>query len=184
MKAGSSSQAVRVQAKNVYANEFMSSSNTVIRASLSVSEDVVYSPDFSSPTVCTQQLTLTVTWCIRHGATFRMPVSTLQRPKKQGGWNLIDIAEKCRAFLLSRMVLQSQSLGTVKESWLQTWNLTGTQVNPLLATRITKTNTLPKHYAIDIFCVSPPGKDEKRSTFKWRLNDTLNAMTVVERGAR
>jgi hypothetical protein len=113
-----------------------------------------------------------------------MHVSTLQRPKKQGGWDIIDIAAKCRALLLSRMVLQSQSLGTVTASWLQTWNLTGTQANPLLASRITKTTTLPKLYAIDIFYVSPPGKDEPPSTFKWRMNDTLNAMTVAERGAR
>jgi len=82
-----------------------------------------------------QQLTTAIAWYIWRGTVFRVPVSKLQRPKQIGGWEMPDIEAKCPALLLCRMYLQGQRNGTVTAAWLQTWNLTGRQANPLHATK-------------------------------------------------
>jgi len=43
-----------------------------------------------------QQLTTVCTWLIWQGAIFRVPVSTLQLPKEQGGWALANTDVKCK----------------------------------------------------------------------------------------
>jgi len=45
---------------------------------------------FPAPTTCARQLTIAIALYIWKGATFRVPISTLQKPKRQGGWGLID----------------------------------------------------------------------------------------------
>jgi hypothetical protein len=54
---------------------------------------------FPPTTVHVQQLTTVCSWFIWLGATFRVPVSTLQRPKEHGGWALAIIDVKCRTLL-------------------------------------------------------------------------------------
>jgi len=83
-----------------------------------------------TPNIYTQQLKTAITWYIWRGTEFRVPVSTLQRPKQMGGWEMPDNEAKCTAHLLYRMYLQDQRNGTVTAAWLQTWNLTGRQANP------------------------------------------------------
>jgi superfamily II DNA/RNA helicase len=46
-----------------------------------------------------QQLTTVCTWFIWQGAVFRVPVTTLQLPKEQGGWILANIDAKCKTLL-------------------------------------------------------------------------------------
>jgi hypothetical protein len=57
----------------------------------------------SGTSTCIQQITSTMKFFIWKGATFRVPISTLQSYKAGGGWRLMDIHAKCRALLLSRM---------------------------------------------------------------------------------
>jgi hypothetical protein len=47
-----------------------------------------------------------VTMFIWKGATFRLPYSTLTRPKLEGGWDLMDVEAKGRALLLARLSTQ------------------------------------------------------------------------------
>jgi hypothetical protein len=51
----------------------------------------------------TQQLTTICTWFLWKGTTFRVPITTLQRPLSQGGCNIPDIALKCQVLLVGRM---------------------------------------------------------------------------------
>jgi hypothetical protein len=46
-----------------------------------------------------QQLTTICTWFRRQGVIFRIPVTTLQRPKCDGGWGFPHIDAKCRTVL-------------------------------------------------------------------------------------
>jgi len=87
-----------------------------------------------APNIYTQQLATAITWYILRGTVFRVPVSTLQRPKQTEGCEMPDIEAKCTAFLLYRMYLQGQRNGTLTAAWLQTWNLSGRQENPPHAT--------------------------------------------------
>ena len=65
------------------------------------------------------------------GATFiRVSISILQRKNEQGGWELLDVAAKCRALLLSRMWAQGQREWSATAAWLQYWHLLGTCDNP------------------------------------------------------
>jgi hypothetical protein len=66
-----------------------------------------------APRLCLQQITAAVTYFIWRRATFRVPVSTQQSRRKEGGWELLDIEAKCRARLLSRMFVQGARPGTV-----------------------------------------------------------------------
>jgi len=59
------------------------------------------------------QVTTAITWYIWGGTVFRVPVSTLQRPKQMGKWEVPDIEAKLEALLLYRMYLQGQRNGTV-----------------------------------------------------------------------
>jgi hypothetical protein len=61
-----------------------------------------------APVTYTQQLSTAIAWFIWQGANFRVLVSTLQKPRMQGGWALLDIAIKCRALLLRRIWVQSK----------------------------------------------------------------------------
>ena len=86
---------------------------------------------FTARGIYTQRMSV-VTYFIYKGATFRVPVSTVQKPKHMEEWELVDIAAKCIALLLSRMHLQSAHEGTTTASWIKEWNLSGTLANPPL----------------------------------------------------
>jgi hypothetical protein len=67
-----------------------------------------------------QQLTTICTWFIWKRATFRVPVTILQRPKNQGGWALPDIALKCQALLLVILWNFATRKGSVTAAFLRT----------------------------------------------------------------
>jgi len=59
---------------------------------------------FPAPRVCVRQLTLAVAWYIWLGATYiSVSISTLQRKKNQGGWELLNVAAKCGTLLNNGM---------------------------------------------------------------------------------
>ena len=78
----------------------------------------------------TQQLTTIRTWYIWQGATFRVPITTLQRQRTQGGWTLTDMAFKRRPLLLKRIWILNLLEVSVTASWLQHWFLEGPIENP------------------------------------------------------
>jgi hypothetical protein len=59
-----------------------------------------------APDACVRQLNLAISWYLWQGATFQVPLSTLQRRKEHGGWDLINIAAKSRAPLIDRLRTQ------------------------------------------------------------------------------
>jgi hypothetical protein len=67
---------------------------------------------YPAPTECVRQIVAAVAWFIWQGTIFRVPISTLQK-KREGGWDLTDVAAKFRALLLTRIWTQSQSAGTI-----------------------------------------------------------------------
>ena len=96
----------------------------------------------------TQQLRVAEERYIWHGATFRLPVSTLQKPRKQEGWELPDIAVKCRALLLRCMWVHSKE-GTATAKWLKAWGLVRPQANPPKVGMIPQRLAYLRQYACD-----------------------------------
>jgi hypothetical protein len=56
-----------------------------------------------------QQLNTVYAWYIWKGAIFRVPISTLTRPKHNGGWALQDIEIKCRNLTVTSVVDTQQA---------------------------------------------------------------------------
>jgi hypothetical protein len=74
---------------------------------------------FPIPQQCAQQIVTVVVWYVWRGSIFRVPVSTLQRRKEEGGWGMIDVAVKCRTLLFTRMWALSHRKGLAPAEWLQ-----------------------------------------------------------------
>jgi hypothetical protein len=49
---------------------------------------------FPLPKTCERQLNTAIAWYIWHGEIFKVPLSTLHRPKEKGGWNLKYSSQK------------------------------------------------------------------------------------------
>jgi len=60
-----------------------------------------------------RQINMTISWFLWKGEIFRVPLSTLQRTKKYGGWGMVHTAAKCMAFLFYRMNEQGRKNGTM-----------------------------------------------------------------------
>lgn len=80
-----------------------------------------------------QQLTTVFSWFIWQGATFRVPVSKLQRPKEHGGWALGNIDVKCRTPLYARLWLLCAREGSIT-TLMHKWKITGPIANPIMRT--------------------------------------------------
>jgi hypothetical protein len=127
---------VRAQAMNTYARDLCLSQRIRYVHTYRLAKIWYTAQIFPAPITCTQQLNTAITWYIWKGTTFRVPLSTLHRPKKQGGWGLIDIRVKSRALLIERMWLQSSRNGSATATWHQEWKLTGPKANPPHVERI------------------------------------------------
>ena len=126
---------VRAQAKRVYTRGPCLATRMRYVSTFLLSKIWYTAQILPVPNIHTQQLTTVITLYIWRVTDFRVPVSTIQRLRQMGGWEMPDNEAKCTALLLYRMYLQDQRNGTVTAAWLQTWNLTGRQGNPPHATK-------------------------------------------------
>ena len=86
-----------------------------------------------------RQLAMAIVWFISKGTIFRVPLSTLQRRRQDGGLELLDIEAKCRALFLTKMRDQGAKEGTLTAAWVQWWNLRKPEGNPPNILRIPRT---------------------------------------------
>ena len=68
---------------------------------------------FPPPPDCIRQINTTISWFIWRGEIFRVPLSTLQRGKTEGGWNLVNAWEKSRALFMYRLQMQNKRVGSI-----------------------------------------------------------------------
>jgi len=116
--------AVRAQARQAYARHLCLAHRVQYVQTYLLSKIWYLAQVLPPPTRHIQQFTTTCTWFIWRGATFRVPTTTLQRPKDQGGWALPDVAMKCRAILLGRMRTLAAQKTSATVALLRTWDLT------------------------------------------------------------
>ena len=64
------------------------------------------------PTKCVRQINASLSYFIWKGAIFKVPLSTLQKPKDSGGRALIHIMAKCMTLFILRMERQKQQADT------------------------------------------------------------------------
>jgi hypothetical protein len=92
----------------------------------------------------------------RETANFRVPTTTIQRPKDQGGWAQPDLAVKFRALFLGRMETFAAQKVFATAAFLLTWNLTDSVENHPQVGKIPNKLVHICQYALDIAYVSPP----------------------------
>jgi len=96
-----------------------------------------YDAQIFPPThVHAQQVTAFRSWLTRQDTTFRVPVTTIQRPKHEGGWDPPNLEVKCKSLLYIRIQMLGARSGSVISELMRTWDFTGTLQDPLHAHRI------------------------------------------------
>ena len=105
-----------------------------------------------------------------------VPVTKLQRPKEEGGWNFPNIRAKCRTLLYNRVHIMGERVGTVLSEQMRNWDLTHPLANPPNVARIPPKLVHIRQYAMDMAYVPPYTEDETRKTFKKRIYDVLIRM--------
>ena len=116
------------------------------------------SQTYPPPDACVRQLNTTISWFVWKGDIFRVPLSTLYRPKEEGGWDLTNLPVKSHALLLYRMRQQVMKQGTIMSAWMRTWDLN---------VRISVA------FAMDSAYVDEQGLMESRLAYERRLYNTL-----------
>jgi len=84
---------------------------------------------FPLPRVQAQQLTTICSWYLWQGATFRVPLETLKRPRQDGGWGLPNVVVKCKTLLYYRIAMLGAG-DNVTTDLLRYWHVQEALTNP------------------------------------------------------
>jgi hypothetical protein len=123
-----------------------------------------------------KQLTAIASRFIWHGAMFRVPMSTLQRGKDQGGWGMENIAVKCKMLLYNRMSRAKEGNGTFTALLMKRWKIDSNIKNPPRATIIPRILPHLYQYAIDMAYIPPMEATETMEALKRRITKVLTLM--------
>ena len=116
------------------------------------------------PKYILRQINMTISWCLWKGEIFRVPLSKLQRTKKEGGWGMIHPAAKCMALIFHRMREQGKKKGTA--DWMKRWGLQEQAENPPYAGRTPTTLAYLHQYDIESAFFAPRGRNETTQAYK------------------
>jgi hypothetical protein len=125
---------------------------------------------FTLTNTCVRQLTSTTG--VLKGDLFRVPLSTLQHSKHEGGWNLINFLAKCRMLLITRINKQLCNAESLTTQWMKKWHLTDNRYNPPNTTQLPeKFDYLITYYREGAY-ITPQQANESMYTYRKRLYNT------------
>ena len=104
---------------------------------------------------------------------FRVPMPTLRRRKQQGGWDLLNVAAKCRTLLHLRLQSQSHDHGTLTATWFRAWNLQTKEPNPPQIQRLPVGMEYLRRFATHKAYIAPQGRSESSKAYKRRIYTTM-----------
>ena len=120
---------------------------------------------FPLPNNYARQLTTICTWFIWKGATFRVPITTVQRPKKEGGWDRPSIDFKCKTILYNKVQMTGSRDSSVLMELMCKWDLPSKLRNPPNIYQVPSTLPYLRQYAVEMAYVTPYSTDETRKNF-------------------
>jgi len=126
------------------------------------------------PEACTQQANSATAWYLWRGDIFRVPLSTLQRMKRQGGWDLHDVAAESRALFFIRPRAQSEYAGSLTSEWLRKWDLLTPYTNPPHMYRIPANVEYLGQFAMDTAYIPPREHSESCLVYKRCIYNTMH----------
>jgi hypothetical protein len=130
------------------------------------------------PSECLRQIISAIMLYIWQGAIFRVPLSTIQRRKDDGGWGLIEVNSKCRALMITRIWLQGQRDWTMMEGWQGYWRIQGMRNNPPHIRPIPHPR-IPAYLVQELAYIVPYKRGEHPRTLRRRVYWTLRGMAEV-----
>jgi hypothetical protein len=89
-------------------------------------------------------------------------MTTLQRSKREGGWDFPNVEIKCKALPYKRIQMLATREGSVMSELLRAWNLADTPPTPHYVNRISSNLPYFRQYITDTADVSPYATDETR----------------------
>jgi hypothetical protein len=120
-----------------------------------------------------RQINTIINYFIWKGDIFKVPLSTMLRPKQEGGWGLVNVEAKGKALYYNRIKTQTFMRGTLTGDWLGRWGINRKSSNPPV------NNIEPRHldYIRVVYMYSAyideRGKEESLRNYKKRLYNTL-----------
>jgi hypothetical protein len=103
------------------------------------------------------------------GATFKVSLVTLQRPRQDGGWGLKNVMVKCKTLLYHRITMLGAKGGNVTTDLLRCWHVQEALTNNFYAPRIPAKLLHLGHFVSDMAYVAPFSPDETSKRFKRRI---------------
>ena len=79
---------------------------------------------------CVRQVNSAIAWYLWRGDIFGVRLSTLQQPKREGGWDLSNVAAESRALFVHRLQTQGREESSITSKWLQKWDPVKRETNP------------------------------------------------------
>jgi len=127
-----------------------------------------------------RQINSAIAWYIWKGDIFRVPLSTIQRGKNDGGWGMINVDAKCKALFLHRLQTQSRTAGSITAEWMKYWSLDARIGNPPNPFGISEKLEYLRIFARDSAYIPGQGGTESQRAYKIRIYETLRALSVAE----
>jgi len=113
-----------------------------------------------------RQINMTISWFLWKGEIFRVPLSTLQRIKKDGAWGTVHTAAKCMALFSYRMNEQGRKNGTITAEWLRWWSLQEKTTSPPYNRRTPQKMAYLHQYDMESAYLATRGREETARGYK------------------
>jgi hypothetical protein len=157
---------IRAQARNKYNRDLALDQRILYVHNFLLARAWYKAQIFPPPEECVREIHTAISWYIWRGEIFKVPLSTLQRPKAQGGWGLIHVAAKSRALHQHRLRTQGQKTRTITAVWLRPWDLLKTNKNPPNRDRIPASIEYLRIHVMDSAYIAHLGPTESIKAYK------------------
>jgi endonuclease/exonuclease/phosphatase family metal-dependent hydrolase len=132
------------------------------------------------PITYERQINTIINWFVWKGEIFKVPISTLQKPKKEGGWDLVNVAAKSRMLYYHRTMMQGRKEGTLSAGWLRKWGADKRSQNPPNRNNIPPNMEYIRIIIIDSAYIEEQGKEEKTRAYRRRMYNTMKSITSAK----
>ena len=175
---------IRAQAREAYTRELNLDGRIYYVHTHLMAKAWYFAQIFQPHEASIKRLNTVIAWLIWKGAIFRVPLSTLQRSKDDGGWDMIHLKAKCIALLLHRTRIQSQNPEIVTAAWLEKWSIIERSPNPPHRGEIPATIDYLRRIYMESAYAPPYDKTVTNRVYKRRLYTTVHAMIKAEAGSQ
>ena len=120
---------------------------------------------FPPPADSIRQLNTAIACFIWSGDIFRVPLSTLQRGREEGGWDLINIWAKCRTLFINTVQSHCEQKVTFTALWMRKWDIQPRTENPPYYAQVTAKLGYLRSYLLENAYMPTRGETEGMKSY-------------------